>query len=194
MTTEEISRGIYLSGGIGQHQLTLDRLLRIPRPDSFEKSRILALQNLDKIAQIMNCPAIRPEGIKDFEGGTNTDRFLLIDYEFHDVPIQVKCMSQGFKTFTLPEDHLPKLRDRIQSGQRIPEWHVELQFHPKDGHLTHIARIKTRLLVDILDCKKKEVTSSGTRANKDDPSKKFWVVDWYKIPKDWFDQISFSGT
>ena len=191
MTTEEIFRNIYLSEGIGHHQQTLDRLLRIRRPNSFERSHILALQNLGAIAQIMKCPKIRPDEIIDHEGGTQVDKDQLIDYEFRDMAIQVKCMSQGFETFTLSVKHLPKLREKIQNGQRIPEWHVELQFDPKDGHLAHIARIETRLLVDILDCKKAEVTSSGTRSNGSDPSLRFWVVDWYKIPKSWFDQISF---
>ena len=191
MTTEEISRDIYLGGGIGQHQLTLDRLLEIPDPTSYDWSHIRALQNLSEIARIMNCPGIRPEDILDHEGGTHADKHQLIDYEFYDMFIQVKCMKQGFETFTLPEDHLPRLKDRISNGQKIPEWHVELQFDPDldQDQLTHIARIKTRLLVDILDCKKKEVTSSGTRANKDDPDKRFWVVDWYRIPEDWFQMI-----
>ena len=187
MTTEEISRDIYyLSEGIGQHQQTLDRLLQIPKPTPYEESHILALQNLGAIAKIMNCPQIRPDQIKDFEGGTDMDKYLLIDYEFHDMFVQVKCMSQGYKTFTLPVDDLPTLRRQIKSGGHIPEWHVELRFKRDTDRLMDIARIKTRDLVDIFSRPGGpwHIQRNGN----------FFVVYWADISPDLYEKIPFSAT
>lgn len=185
MTTEEISRGIYLSGGIGHHQQTLDELLMIRNPTPYDKSRILALQNLDKIAQIMKCPKIRPEEIIDHEGGTDMDKYLLIDYEFHDMFVQVKCMSRGYKTFTLPVKDLSTLHRQIESGGHIPEWHVELRFKRNSDRLMDIARIKTRVLVDIFSRPGKwHIQSAGN----------FFVVYWEDISPNLYEKISFSGT
>ena len=175
---------LYLSEGIGHHQLTLDRLLEIPNPNDYQQSHILALQNLGAIARIMKCPQIRPEQIKDFEGGTDMDKHSLIDYQFHDMFIQVKCMSRGYKTFTLPEDDLPKLQSRIEYGGHIPEWHVELRFKRDTDRLMDIARIKTRDLVDIF--------SHHEYKWHFQPKGEFFVVYWQDIPENLYEKITIQ--
>ena len=149
----------------------------------YEKAHKLNVANMDHVVSILG---LRGDEIEDFEG-TWTDRVNLIDYRIDGHFVQVKGMHQGFDTFTLPEDHLPKLQENIAQGYRFPEFHVEIQF--EYGEPRAIAAIRTQDLINVFEGK---IPAKFIRRFNHTTGEPFLVVYWKDLPEELFNQTLIS--
>lgn len=144
--------------------------------DEYTKAHKINRDHLMHIAQVLGLFPIRMSDIEDFEGGTDLDKYHLVDYRFGDVYVQVKGMHQGFNTFTLPQKHLRRLQELMDQDEIFPEFHVEMQFD-SSGQIRAIGATSSALLCEIFSGQLGRVPFTR-RENNERPGASFYVIEW----------------